>query len=1121
MCSSLKIFLVIIFGFFMVSSYVMAGEEKVAKPQLKIVVGEDGSVKVYDMLGNLIADKPGAEQGEQITTSYKSHQVSPELEKENQLLNKGLHKGTTDKIGKMSQENIQLRDKNFAVHENDTQSAQNADESPNQSMDSFNELKTGGKKLLAGNADEPAMPMTPDEADLSPTPVIIDLQSDQHIILQEESTPTGDKIEDANALPNLMNYTGSGSDNNTTYNSTTHVITYNVSVANLDDANAGPFRIGFYISTNTIISTGDKLLMIANATGLESMHYLQATGSIDLDDVSGLSAGTYYPGVYIDDTFQVSESNESDNTRYWGTSPFPFTYSPTTKPNLTRYTGTGAVRSHSYNTSTHVLTLNYSVVNNGAAAAGAFRVGWYLSENTSIETSDHFLAYYYISSLAVGAYRNTTNTKDVDDLCPLAAGDYYVGVMIDYQDTVDETNESDNDWYFIDQMTWDGCGQPNLTRYTGTGAIRSCSYNTSTHVLTLNYSVVNNGTTAAGAFRVGWYLSDNTSIGSGDPFLTSYYISTLAVGAYRNTTNTKDVDDLCPLAAGVYYVMVYIDYQDTVDETSESDNIWYFIDQMTWGGCDTKPNLTDYTGTGANNSFSYNTLQHRLTLSFSVQNDGDATAGAFRTGWYLSDNTTISTSDHYVDHDAVSSLAVGSYATFTASKDLDGFCGTPDEIPSGVYYVGVIIDDHFDIDEKDENDNNFYFSSTINYVGCGTPSNYKISGTMNYYMGSATALNNVQTDLSGDATHSTTSNSSGFYEFANLSSGNYSVLASKARSGSPEASISAFDASYILRHYVGDPALTISEAQKIAADASGNGSISPFDASIVLRYYVGQDVSSYEVANWKFVVPPVTAWLSPTTTRSYAPLGSDMTNQNFHGILLGDVTGNYSGSMLAKAGDGMVVPGEMKSLTNNMLELPVRVQGASAYRAVSFELNIDKEQLQVENVILVKESENVLMAFHERNGSLRVAVASAHPIKDTDLLRITFKNKSHANLSDMKIQLMNFEIDAKRVDSPQEWMVAVEKLPQQFDLKQNYPNPFNPSTKIVYSVPQRSTVNIVIYNTIGQKLRELLNTSQDAGNYEIPWDGKDENGVEAPSGVYIVRFQADNLSKTIKVVKTK
>ena len=62
---------------------------------------------------------------------------------------------------------------------------------------------------------------------------------------------------------------------------------------------------------------------------------------------------------------------------------------------------------------------------------------------------------------------------------------------------------------------------------------------------------------------------------------------------------------------------------------------------------------------------------------------------------------------------------------------------------------------------------------------------------------------------------------------------------------------------------------------------------------------------------------------------------------------------------------------------------------------------------------------------------------------------------------------------------------------------------------------------MVIYNTIGQRIRELLNITQDAGSYETMWDGRDDSGREAPSGIYIVRFEAENYHKTIKIVKTK
>ena len=58
-----------------------------------------------------------------------------------------------------------------------------------------------------------------------------------------------------------------------------------------------------------------------------------------------------------------------------------------------------------------------------------------------------------------------------------------------------------------------------------------------------------------------------------------------------------------------------------------------------------------------------------------------------------------------------------------------------------------------------------------------------------------------------------------------------------------------------------------------------------------------------------------------------------------------------------------------------------------------------------------------------------------------------------------------------------------------FNLEQNYPNPFNPSTTITYSLPFESNVNIVVYNLIGEVVRELENSTQLSGEYSLRFDG--------------------------------
>ena len=83
-----------------------------------------------------------------------------------------------------------------------------------------------------------------------------------------------------------------------------------------------------------------------------------------------------------------------------------------------------------------------------------------------------------------------------------------------------------------------------------------------------------------------------------------------------------------------------------------------------------------------------------------------------------------------------------------------------------------------------------------------------------------------------------------------------------------------------------------------------------------------------------------------------------------------------------------------------------------------------------------------------------------------------------------------------------------------FALYQNHPNPFNPTTNIEYKLAVPSRVNLTIYNVTGQRIQTLFEEYQEAGHYMQKWDGRMENGLPAPSGVYIYKLivQNDRLS---------
>ena len=96
-------------------------------------------------------------------------------------------------------------------------------------------------------------------------------------------------------------------------------------------------------------------------------------------------------------------------------------------------------------------------------------------------------------------------------------------------------------------------------------------------------------------------------------------------------------------------------------------------------------------------------------------------------------------------------------------------------------------------------------------------------------------------------------------------------------------------------------------------------------------------------------------------------------------------------------------------------------------------------------------------------------------------------------------------------------------LPKKFVLYQNYPNPFNPTTRIQFRVgsleyrgPLHTT--LTIYNVLGQKVRTLVDEPKKTGSYEVIWDGKDDQGKEATSGIYFYQLRGKDQTLTKKML---
>ena len=98
---------------------------------------------------------------------------------------------------------------------------------------------------------------------------------------------------------------------------------------------------------------------------------------------------------------------------------------------------------------------------------------------------------------------------------------------------------------------------------------------------------------------------------------------------------------------------------------------------------------------------------------------------------------------------------------------------------------------------------------------------------------------------------------------------------------------------------------------------------------------------------------------------------------------------------------------------------------------------------------------------------------------------------------------------------------VAEGLPTTYALRQNYPNPFNPSTTLRFDLPIATDIHIVVYDLLGREVARLVEQHLEPGHHQLVWNGRDRNGREVPTGMYIVLMATPEYRKSIKLLLLK
>jgi autotransporter-associated beta strand protein len=274
---------------------------------------------------------------------------------------------------------------------------------------------------------------------------------------------------------------------------------------------------------------------------------------------------------------------------------------------------------------------------------------------------------------------------------------------------------------------------------------------------------------------------------------------------------------------------------------------------------------------------------------------------------------------------------------------------------------------------------------------------YSVAGTIKYYADN-TSLAGVALLLDGEMMAETNSGSTGQYSLANLRRGDYTITPAKT---DDVRQITAYDASLVLQAAVG--LTTLSSSQAIAADANGVNGVTALDAAYILQKSVGLIPG---------MLPANRYWAFTPASLTFADLNSDRTAQDFTGILIGDVSGNWglvTGSGLG-TGSGYTFSGQSAPSvltlgtatapsTGGKVRVPLTIErNSNPVAAADLVITYDAAQVSVTaaDVTVGSAGSGMAVAVNAGTpGTLRIGMAGSQSVgSDGTLLTIDFTVRS-------------------------------------------------------------------------------------------------------------------------------
>lgn len=223
----------------------------------------------------------------------------------------------------------------------------------------------------------------------------------------------------------------------------------------------------------------------------------------------------------------------------------------------------------------------------------------------------------------------------------------------------------------------------------------------------------------------------------------------------------------------------------------------------------------------------------------------------------------------------------------------------------------------------------------------------------------------------------------------------------------------------------------------------------------------------------------------------------------------------------------------LRSVDNTHFAVQVQVSDATDLRGYGVTLAYNPEELEFVRVLrsegsLIKAEGTLAPVTVIANEPGRLVIADAVAGNRTasgsgPLAEVVFQRKGSVLNPVVKVEAAQVSDGDFGMNRANAGDLAAGETAVKFvnSLGQNFPNPFNPATQIGFSLAEEGRVRLMVYNVLGQVVRELVNEYRTAGSHTVTWDGKDAAGRSVASGVYLYRIEANQFSAVRRMVLMK